>query len=107
MIAPDTRILPLALTFRSSRFTRVAGTENAMTSIKPAVRSPGECVEDLMGVRGVIPAIEKKLGIASRLRGVPVLHRDEHQVGGRANPYAAKTNLQATDEVYVFHENCA
>ena len=105
MVTPDTRIHPLPLVFIRARFAHVARTENAMTTIEPAIRSPRKCVEHFVCVGGVIPAIEQNFRITHRFRTIPILDWNKHQVRRRTNPYSAKTDLQSAHEIQIFHEH--
>src|SRR5205823_7920070 len=67
---------------------------NAVATVQPAVRPPGQRVEDI--VLGVlyVPAVEDDFRRAVRLI-MAVPHRDEHEVGGRAEPDAAEADFDA------------
>src|SRR3954468_21757508 len=80
--------------------------ENALATVEPAVRAPGKCVQGFVGVL-VSPAIQQNFRRTGGLRFVTVLNRNEHQVGSSADPYAAESDLQATDQIEAFHENRA
>src|SRR6267378_8207258 len=66
MIAPNTGIHPLTLALRRAGLSDVAGTENAMATIEPAVGTPRKSVKNLVGISGIVPAIQEKLRITSR-----------------------------------------
>ena len=59
MVAPDAGVHPLALAFRRPGFANVRRAEDTVTAIEPAVRSPGERVQDLVGIDGVVPAVQE------------------------------------------------
>ena len=105
MITPDAGIHPLPSRFGRARFAHIARTKNAVAAIKPAVRSPSECIEDLVRVGCVIPSIEQNLRITGRLWIVPVVYRHKHQVRRGANPNSPEADLQSADEVQVLHEH--
>ena len=107
MIAPDGGIDPLAPGLRSPRLADARWTEDAVTSVEPAVRAPGEGVQHLVRVGLEVPAVEENLRITGGLRAVPVLHGHEHQVRGRANPHAAETDFKTADQVQLLHEDGA
>ena len=76
---------------------------DAVAAVEPAVRPPGERVEDVvLGVLDV-PAVEHDLGRAGRL--VAVVDRDEEQVRRRAEPDAAEAELDAGEVHAVVEED--
>ena len=93
MIAPDAGVHPLAPAFGRARFADVRRAEDTMATVQPAIRSPGERVQHLVRVNGVIPAIQKNLRIAAGLRIFPIADRHKHQVRRGADPNAAEADL--------------
>src|ERR1043166_6256258 len=107
MIAPDCGIDPLALVFRGARLAYEGRTKHPVTTVKPAVRPPGEGVQRLVRVAFVIKAVQQDFRFAGRLRFGAVLHRDEHQVRRGPDPDSAEADLDAAHQVKVLHKDGA
>src|SRR6266699_257302 len=56
VITPNPGVHPLPLAFRRAGLADVRGTEHAVTTVQPAVRTPSERVQDLVRVGAVVPA---------------------------------------------------
>ena len=107
MITPHTGVHALSLFLWCAGFANKRRTENTVTTIKPAVRAPGEGVQCLVRVGVVIPAVEENLRITRGFRRVAVLDWNEHEVGRGAYPYAAEAELQSADQIQVIEEHRA
>src|SRR5690606_39752923 len=66
VIAPDAGIDGRAFFFGGARFSNARVSEDAMASIEPSIRAPGEAVERFVCVF-VMPAVEQDLWFAVRL----------------------------------------
>ena len=107
VITPDASVHPLPLGLGRVRATDVGRAEHPVATVEPAVRSPGERVQDLVRVGAVVPSIQQDLWSAAGPRVVPIADGDEHQVWRRANPNAAETDLQSADQVEVLQKHSA
>src|SRR5439155_361616 len=107
MITPDAGVHQLALSLGHARSADMRRAEHAVATVEPAVRSPGERVQYLVRISGVIPAIQKDLRIAGRPGIVPIADRDVHQVWRRADPHTTETDLESAHEVEVLQEHAA
>ena len=107
MITPYPGVHALALFLGCAWFADERRTENTVTAVEPAVRTPGEGVQCLVRVSVVIPAVEENLRIARGFRRVAVLDWNEHEVGRGAYPYAAEAELQSADQIQVIEEHRA
>ncbi len=79
--------------------------EHAVGAVQPAIRSPAKGVQRLVRVL-VAPSVEQH----PRRPGRPIaarLHRDEQEVGGRADPDASESDLEAADEIELVGEHLA
>src|SRR5262249_42486877 len=79
--------------------------ENAVAAVEPAVRSPAESVERLVGVL-VVPAIQKDLWFPGRLV-YSLLDRHKHEIGGCTDPDAPEAHFQPANEIEPLHEDGA
>ena len=80
MIAPDAAVHRYALTGLRSRFAHHRSVEDAVATVEPAVRAPGQTVEDVV-LALERPAVEHHFGFAD-LGNVGVeVAGDEEQVG--------------------------
>ena len=105
MKAPDARIDFLALLLGGPGFADLRVGEDTVTSVKPAVGSPGESVQRFVGVL-IAPAVEEDLGLAVGdvvLIGVRV----EKKVGRRADVDAAEADRDPAGEIDLLGENLA
>src|SRR6185436_17008989 len=107
MITPDTGIHPLAFAVGGARLANVRWTEDAVTTIKPAVGAPRKGVQSFVRVGFVIPTIKQDARITGGLRVVPIFNRHKHQVRRGADPDATVTDSKAADEIYVFKKDRA
>jgi hypothetical protein len=78
-----------------------------VATVKPTVRPPSEGVQRLVRVAFVVPTVEENLRFAGGLGFIAILNRNEHQIGRGADPHAAKTDFDSTDQIELFHEYSA
>ena len=97
MEAPDSGFDEDALAVRGAGLAHSGAIEDAVRAVEPAVRTPDEVVQGLVGI-SALPAIEHDLRFAGGLGFVAILHRDEEQVGRRAEPDAAEADGDAAGE---------
>ena len=107
MVTPDTRIDPLTIVFRGPRLANMGRTKHPVATIEPPIGTPVEGVERLVGVGGVVPAIQQNLRIAGRFGRIAVGNGNEHQVRSRTDPKTAKAKLHSGDQVDVLQEHRA
>src|SRR5438128_2304927 len=72
VITPDASVHPLPLGLGRVRATDVGRAEHPVATVEPAVRSPGERVQDLVRVGAVVPSIQQDLWSAAGPRVVPI-----------------------------------
>ena len=95
--APDRAFDEDAFAVRGAGLAYERAVEDAVRAVEPTIRAPDEVVQGLVGVVA-LPAVEHDLRFAGGLGLVAVLHRDEEQVGRRAEPDAAEAHGDAAGE---------
>src|SRR5579884_2847340 len=91
MITPDAAGDDGAVLVGRTGLADLGKIEHAVAAVKPTVRTPGEGVQRFVRVV-VIPAVEQNLRRTCGFGFIAVLHRDEHEIGRRADPHTAKTD---------------
>ena len=104
MEPPDAAIDLRPLIGSRSRRTNWRGRENPVSTIKPAIGSPPQAVDDVVPHSGIVPAVEHDDGFAVRLV-VSVFVRDEQQVGRVEHPDSAVTDLDTGEPTSLVPEN--
>lgn len=107
VIAPYGAVGSLALGLGRAGFSDEGGAEDAVATVEPAIRSPPERVERFVGVGLKIPAIEENARVAGGFGRVPVVDRNEEEVGGGADPDTAEADFEAAHQVDPFEEHGA
>ena len=103
VIPPYARIELRALGVFCARFANVRVGEHAVGTVEPAVRSPHEGIQRLVGVVVAEP-------VQQHLRGAcgPIprcVDRDVEQIGRRSNPYSPESQFQAAHQIQPLHED--
>src|SRR5262245_38679788 len=106
MIAPHPGVDASAFAVGGAGLSDVRMGEHSMATVEPAVGSPGEGVEGVVGVL-VSPAIQQDLWRARRFGFVAILQRNEHELRGGTDPDTTKAYLNATYQVQTLHEHGA
>ena len=107
MITPHGGINPLAVLLGGAGLADVRRAEDSVAAVEPAVGAPAEGVERLVGIAGVVPAIEQDLRRTGLHGNVAILDRDEHEMRRGADPDAAEAPFETGDEVEVRDDNGA
>src|SRR5690606_16422151 len=92
-----------AFFFGGARFSNARVSEDAMASIEPSIRAPGEAVERFVCVF-VMPAVEQDLWFAVRLV-VVVFVGNKQQIRRLSDPDTAEADFQPAHEVQALNEH--
>ena len=103
MIAPNRRVQRFALVIGRPRLSDFGMREDTVTSVQRAVGPPGKTVQGLVRVL-VSLSIKQDLWLTVG-NIIRILIRNEHKKGCRADPHAAKADLDPGNKVQPVHEH--
>jgi hypothetical protein len=103
VVAPNSTVDRHAVGCRRAGLADQGAREDAVEAVEPAVRSPGETVEDVV-LRTKVPSIEHHFGRAIWCV-VPIAVRHEEQLRDGAEPDAAEADLDPAQVAAIRQEH--